>query len=427
MALSVKIGSFNISTGVTDVVVTGVGFQPKAIIFHWNGSTAAVDTVGRSSIDFGFGFAVSPTDQRGWGSFTADAVAASTGGIRGTATQCIVQTDAAAAADGLASLQSMDVDGFTLNIDASFSRDLRIMYIAFGGTDITNAKTVGWTSPTTTGNFDITTVGFQGNIIFTTMGNHLNGALPVGLGSSIGGYFGAAISATKQRVFSWGDDDGSATTDTASYISDADLVHHHDTAVTTTSAARQQFVSWLSNGFRLNQVSTPQGGTVDHNFALIIQGAQWDIGDLVTQLDTTTTVTETGLAFAPSLVMFASVSKAKSTAGTPTDNAQASFGAATSTTSRVAMALHDVDNLADVVAITAIEYDSIYANISSGAAIQGLMDITAFNSDGFSVIMDDADPSQAYIWWVTVGPTGGAPATKAPPPRSNPLYIWRHS
>src|SRR5947209_736339 len=63
---STKEGAFNIGTGAVSstVVTSGIGFQPKVVLFWWSGRTETVDTTGGASISRGFGVGVSPTDRR---------------------------------------------------------------------------------------------------------------------------------------------------------------------------------------------------------------------------------------------------------------------------------------------------------------------------------------------------------------------------
>jgi hypothetical protein len=137
-------GAFNIGTGgaTTTVPVTGVGFQPKVLLFWWSGRTESTDTAGAADHQRGFGFAVSTTDRRAGCSWSEDAVATaqSNSAHRDDAAICST-TGPTDAIDGLADLNSMDADGFTMIIDDAFATNLRIGFLALGGTTITNAAT----------------------------------------------------------------------------------------------------------------------------------------------------------------------------------------------------------------------------------------------------------------------------------------------
>jgi hypothetical protein len=64
----------------------------------------------------------------------------------------------------------------------------------------------------------------------------------------------------------------------------------------------------------------------------------------------------------------------------------------------------DDDAATTAIVGTAFEYDAVYINMPGTAAtVQGLMDVKTIDSDGFTMIMDDADPSQAFVWYLAFG------------------------
>jgi hypothetical protein len=95
---------------------------------------------------------------------------------------------------------------------------------------------------------------------------------------------------------------------------------------------------------------------------------------------------------------------------TGTVHGQLSIGAGTSTSNRVAMAIMDEDNLATSETSSAIEFDEVYIHINTSDTLEGLGDINSITSDGFTFIMDDADPAQMYVWWVAAGDNPSANA-----------------
>lgn len=136
---------------------------------------------------------------------------------------------------------------------------------------------------------------------------------------------------------------------------------------------------------------------------MCIKGGNWLIGDGLTQTDTVTDIVETGFGFAPTGAMFVSHCNTKSTADTAQNHASLSIGAMDSASSRGAQAAYMENGTADSECTTAVEHDAVYINISNADAVQGLMDVKSVDSDGFTLIMDDADPSQNYFWYVAAG------------------------
>ena len=64
MAYSSYVGSFNIDTTKTvgqTQAITGLGFQPKVVLFWWSGSTATGDAVAGGNINIGFGAMIDAT------------------------------------------------------------------------------------------------------------------------------------------------------------------------------------------------------------------------------------------------------------------------------------------------------------------------------------------------------------------------------
>jgi hypothetical protein len=144
--------------------------------------------------------------------------------------------------------------------------------------------------------------------------------------------------------------------------------------------------------------------------ALDIQDDAVAVGNLLTQTDTTTPITVSGLGFEPKAVLLLSHCHAESTQDTLQDDDQWSIGAFTAADARQAMGIADDDAAATTSVSTAVEYDAAYANLNPGAdAVQGLMDVQSVDSDGFTLIMDDADPSQNFVAYLALGePTAGA-------------------
>jgi len=413
MGLSVKVDSFQYTAGSTaNIVLSGWGFQPKFLIFHFNGRASATDAVGAATVRPGWGFATGSADQR-CGTTTSTLGGASSAGATWHRNDAIVTiVSDAAVEDGRFAVSTMDSGGATLTVPDAISIDLTVMVIGVGGTDITNAVTGQDTANTVTGNKSNNALAFQPDIVFFFAIHDGNATPPGGSNSEDGISFGVAMSATKQYCVAGAEDDGSANMDTGSYITDAEFLSSQAVANPLSVVDRKTMVSLDNDGFTWNQLELPQtAGSIFHFLA--VKGGSWDVGDLLTQTDTTTTVTET-LAFTPSLIIMASANRAKSTQDTGTVHRALSFGAATSPSARMAMAMWDENGTANAESANAVEYDEIYANISASDVIQGLGDITGMASNTFDFIMDDADPAQNFAFWIAAGPTPEAGAATNP-------------
>lgn len=414
MALSSAVGSFNTGTGAigTTVVVSGLGFAPQVVFFWWSGRTETVDTTARASHARGFGAAVSATARGYVGTSSQDTPTAMFTKRFQDDTQCIgIIVPSTGLLDGLMDLQSMDAGGFTLIVDDQFTADYRIHYLAIGGSDITNVAYSTFAKATVTGNQDITSLAFQPDLILL-FGYQFSGI--AGAIIADGRFFiGAADAAGNQGVWFGGSNDGAATSQTLSYCNDIEISAGSSTTVASLDV-RASFVSMLSNGFRLNWLEQTTA-VADIIQFVALKGGSYKVGSLLTQTDTTTDIVVSGLASQPTSALFVSHGKAESVVDTFQDDDELSIGAFSSTSARAAMATADDDVAGTAVVSTSIEHDEVYVNLdATTGALEGLMDIKTVDSNGFTCIMDDADPAQSFVWYVTFGPT--PVAGKAPPP-----------
>lgn len=404
MPLSSFVGSFSAGTGIvgSTIVVTGVGFQPKAIQFWWSGRSESTDTIGRASHYRGFGVAASPTDRRAITNNAVDAAAAADTQSAHSDAACILSVSAAIAIDGALDLQSMDADGFTLVVDDVMPRDLRVHYQAVGGDSLTNVASGQFIEPAAAGDQDVTSLAFQPDcVLFFSSGDPV--APPVGQADSLM-MVGAAVSST-QRACWLGDSNASAATMQAiSYCIGTECIVLPASAAGTITA-RADFVSFLSNGFRINWI---ERSLLRYIHFLAFKGGNFAVGNLLTQTDTVTDIVETGLGFQPTSALFLSHGQAASTADTPQDHDRLSIGAFSGVTTRGAQGTLDEDNLADSEVSSAIEFDEVYVNIALDSTIDGLMDVKSIDSDGFTMIMDNADPAQAFVWYLAFGAASAA-------------------
>lgn len=405
MPLSAAVGSFNTGTGAigTTVVVSGLGFAPKLILFWWNGRVDTIDAVGRRTHQRGFGAAIGATDRRNMTSLSQDTPTSMVTNKSQDDTECIFLTTTADAIDGKMDMQSMDAGGFTLVVDDVFIASYRVQYLAIGGDDLTNVISSFFTKQAGTGNQDITTAGFQPDLVllFSSKQTTMGGTIAVDSDFMIG----AAASANQQACITGGSNDASNTSIVKSYCKQGECIAFMDTGFTSVTD-RATFVSMLSNGFQINWL---ENAGAAHNVSYIaLKGMGAVVGDLLTMTDTTTDIVESGFGFSPRAAMFVSHGKAQSTADTIQADDALSIGAFSGTAARAAMCTFDDDAAATAVVGTAVENDAVYIHMPNTAAtVDGLMDIKSIDSSGFTCIMDDADPAQSFVWYFAVGDTPG--------------------
>lgn len=415
MAISSKVGSFSTGTGAlgTTVVVSDTGFQPEAIIFWWSGRSESVDAVGRGIVNRGYGFATGATSRAAVASNSADASASSNTAKLHREDCCIAVVDSGGTVNGIIDFQSFDTGGFTLVVDDVMPRDQRIHYLALAG-DITNAAVGGFTSAGVIGDQDITSLAFQPD--FALFISSFDTVVPSD-SAAARMIIGAAVSSSQMATMSNVSRDAQVTMDTYSTANDAEVIAVMSTTALSVSE-RATFVSFLSNGFRINW--TEAANARPFTF-LALKGGNYSVGSILTQTDTTTDITKTGLGFKPSAVLLFSTGKAEDAVNTGSDHDRWSIGAVDSSLGQGAQASLDEDATLDSEVTTAIEFGNCYVNIATDSTVQGLMSVTALGSDGFTARMSDADPGQAFVGFIAFGPGEG---TKAPPPFHRRNYLW---
>jgi hypothetical protein len=203
--------------------------------------------------------------------------------------------------------------------------------------------------------------------------------------------------------------------DTESYCHDLECLATFDPSGGVALGDRADFVSFLSNGFRVNWLENGAGSRRYHYLAL--KGGQYAVGSVLTQTDTVTDIVVSGLPFAPKGGLLISHCKAESTQDVVQDHDELSVGAFSGATQRNAQAHLDEHAVADSEVTTALEFDAVYANISTASAIEGLMDVKTVDAGGVTFIMDDADPAQSFVGYLLVGdaPVGGGPVASRLP------------
>lgn len=378
--------------------MTGVGFQPKIVLFWWAGGHATTEEVAGGNIAFGFGAAISSTSRFAITHASDDALAASDVGNLTDVGYCIGIINAARLVQGAADFKSMDADGFTLTIDDQFPSDYRISYLALGGTDLTNVYIGNKQRDNDTGNCAVTGVGFQPDAVICAANIFTNAS---GGGSHYLFSLGWATGSSNQGVVAVQSYDNQTTSNTHAYGYNGEIAA---SIFSTDVLRRDSFVSFDADGFTLNQLE----GTSQYYYHFIcLKGGQYEVGDLTTRTDGNDIEETLAGAFRPVAVMFGSVNAAIDTQDNEHAHSRLSIGAGTSTSNRAVQAISDEDNLADTETAYA-NYDSaVYAHVVDDAIV-GLMDIKSIDATGFTAVMDDTDPSACWVTYLAIGAAAAA-------------------
>lgn len=170
MATYQKVGSFQLNTSPGSQSVSGLGFQPKVILFFHNPSTTDVG-VPQIANDYGMIGAATATTQRSAYWFNLNGNAGNEVSYYNHSSYCICCGVNPGSSMWYADLTSMDGDGFTLNVLSTVPDVYRVGYMAFGGDDLTGFS-VGEFISGATGVQSLTGLGFQPTALLAfTVGN----------------------------------------------------------------------------------------------------------------------------------------------------------------------------------------------------------------------------------------------------------------
>lgn len=390
-------GTFTKRTSVGAQSITGVGFQPKAVIFFWtknptNGTSAPNGVMG---IGFAGG---SPIANSAVVTSAQDNVGTTNTGWIESATYSIVTLNPATPAlAAQAYVTSFDADGFTLNWQTADTQADIIHFIAIGGTDITNVKVGQFNGPAATGNFSYSGVGFQPDFVMLALPDRnattldtvqAAGALNIGMFTS-----------TSQGAIGWGSRDGQTTISHAHTMSDANSVYG-----IRRNAADQvaTFVSMDPTGFTLNY--TTAGGSAPYIY-IALKGGQYRIGSF-TKRTSAGTQAVTGVGFQPTgLMLFSHNSTAANgTVETLDPAASLSIGAASGANVNGTVWMHERTIINTDVNM--ISHNNLVMRM--GASNNGITDygqatLSSFDAAGFTLNWSTSDATARRVLYLAMG------------------------
>lgn len=393
--LKVKVSSFVQRTGVGTQAVTGVGFQPKALILY----TAGNDVTG---------FSGDALPSLGFTTGAANSYAVGNLALTGQATTATSRSMAAKAVSiphtagtgyfEEADLQSFDADGFTLNWTTvtNAAGNIIVNYIALGGDDLTNAKAVQWESTSAaTGEKSITGVGFKPDCVLHAS-SFIAAALPAPSADAYFG-FGAMDKHGNQFTngFSSGDNLNPSNTSRSQYT---------DAAITIPNNAgsadlfKAKFVRMGSDGFTVDFVTAYTGANIKF-MSLCLKGGSYKVGNF-NKAGSTGYQSRSGVGFQPKGLV---ISGWGGTGGSgPSTNAESFLGAASSAASVKGMNVSDQDGKTTTVA-QGYQSDSILTMVSmvTASTLDGQASFASFDNNGFTLNWTtnwaDTNPVVCYL------------------------------
>lgn len=327
MAIQAKVGTFAAATTAgNDTVVTGLGFQPKALIVFGTGA-ASTNAYEAEAIQM-FGFATTTSDERSQSYRAVDNVSTSDAsrGQGGPGGLIYIPNTAGTAVALRGDVISFDSGGFTIDWPVVDGVARNFSYIALGGDDITNAGCFSMIVSNVTGLIDVTTIGFQPDfVMFATVGAGAFGTnvhaqttgakLSVGAANATTDEWAIALNATDAATMS-----GSSLGAKRYQRTDRCLIGLSSSGSLDFEV---EFTAFLSNGVRVNVVDAALASYPVIGLAL--QGGNYKVGAFSKSTAAAPATNDVTLAFSPAAALLAATSGAASTAINP--HATLTFGA----------------------------------------------------------------------------------------------------
>ncbi len=382
--LQAKAGSFSGSGSTGNQSVTGLGFQPKVVLFRYN-MASGDGTLSESVIGFGVG--ISSTDRRVAGDYSEHNLSPSSHAAWNQSSYVIYTPGGGSRADFV----SMDSDGFTINWVTS--SQMSVQYLALGGDAITNVKTGSASAKTTTGNQSYTGLGFQPTALIVWAGKF--STTPLDQTTNGNGLFGFATSSSARGMVAWRNLHN-ASIQTAKRRQSTQRI-----LSTTTTFTEADFVSFDSDGFTLNY--TTAGGTADTFYYLALRGPQFKVSSF-NQATSTGNQSLTGAGFTPKASIMVSANDVSANNDAAQAHARASFGWATGTGERASLWIGETDNVSPTSAWRNLDRTKLIKLMTESASptLNAAADHVSFDSDGQTINWTTADGTarQILVLWI---------------------------
>ncbi len=387
-----KKGSFTKSTAAVSQSITGLSFQPKAVMFFWTRQTTA-ETF-NPEIQTGYGFATGPANERSIALASQDGIdPGNVGRGQWQSSSIVLFSDATPTVAAQAELTSLDPDGFTLNWTLNEARADIIHFVALGGSDITNAKVDSFIKATGTGNLGVTGVGFKPDFVMLLSAHQTaldatleNGQLGLGFASSPTERATVAVQLEELTFLppprnTW-----------VRQRTDRVLVEMGDDGAPTTEF---DFVSFDPDGFTVNRIVNVNDGRPVHYLAL--QGGKYKVGSFNKSVAVGDQPVTVGLS--PAGVLLASKNLVTSAAVEP--QGRISFGAGDGTTEGATW-WHDTDTqISDANERTSTSKIAVHA--TSTATLNAEADLKSLDTNGFTLTWTTNNAVAHEILYVAFG------------------------
>ena len=414
MALSVATGRFVVPGVTGNQVISGVGFQPKALIFFGteNQALGVMNDIAEFT-----GFAASPTERSAMHYEADNALSRADPTNDNRDNRCCFVRHHHGVSGGAVNYEadfvSFDADGFTLDwITPTGEADI-VFYIAIGGADLTDVSVGQFTKKTSTGTDPITGVGFQPDVVL------IMGDLGTVLNTNNDGmshFMGCGTGPASRWVLHGFDEDFANFMNTGgNQRTDKILIQTDDTGVLTADA---DLDSLDADGFTLDYL-TADGNANQYSY-LALKGGRYELGSFngLTSLGNQAVA---GVSFQPKMDIFRTYCHAAS--ATQVADMKLHIGAGISSSARSSFWMGSEDGPADSDTSMALSETECIQCFEDALPLLASADFVSQNSDGFTVDWDTVDAISREILFLAMGDVPVPPA----PDLSEEIwwYYWR--
>ncbi len=398
MALETFVGSFAWDTATGPQAVSGVGFQPKALIFFGNERTADGFA---TSATAAIGFAVSAT-KRGSHTVTHRSGFAQLSHGDDTA---FVLAGPSALLNGVFDLTSMDADGFTIDIsDLPSVGSIICNYIAIGGDDLTNVDAGSFELDTATGPQSVSGVGFQPDCVLF-LDTRCAGTFPVTDNvRSIG--LGWALSDTQRGAVAIHDNNTNPT-QSESIQTSTQCIAHSDSGATEYLV---DLTSMDADGFTLDVEDAPPSAW--QVFYLALKGGSYAVG-AETQATSATTKATSGLGFSPKGLILAGRNLAAGGSNPDLTNDRLSLGASDGANEGSVWS-QSQDNVGASNGDQSLSRTKVIQHATNDTTVNAEADMQSFDADGFTLNWTTADATAREFLYLALGDEPAAAGASYP-------------
>lgn len=403
------IGNFTVTSGSTsNINVTlpvGNSWTPQVLIlFHNNTNSTALKT-GDNIIGFGMCTAANSV---GWCMGEQDNVGTTDANHQLRTDGCVVEVNRTGAITGRVAFSAFSAGGFTLTIPDAFVNTTIVGYVAMG--NLTGAFLDVNTLPGATGNFDITTAGFQPDLVLNMCFNTSTLATStVSPGLSIGWASSSSARACMQLR--------AVDAVTADYsLSGINTSLMGALIPAAAYSPTLDFVSFLANGVRINKVV---GASTPYRATLMLRGGVPTIGTTTTSVTTGAKTTINTPNTVPKLALFMTRPPATASDATAVEPYECSFSVATSGSSRGSLWWHhyDAGTLGLTDPLSRLSNQRILPNYdrtgTDTVSTIGYADIDTWGSSSIVLNQVDGDAQASLVAYLVYGDDAATANTSA--------------